>query len=332
MDTCGNAASRAWEMTFISLEPEGLTGTTGWSSKAGMAERSGPSRILSGWTRADRRRRMRSLPMMREIFMLQAQPGGVVRLKIQGPDSLPLENVTAELLKSKDSLLAKASISDKQGTVIFENIKPGDYFIKLSMIGFGAYLSPGFNITADRGYDAGSIIMKTERAGEMKAVVVSAKKPFIQKLNDRLVVNVESSIIGAGSSAMDILERAPGVSIDQNDVIGLRGRTGVIIMVDGKPTPMTGADLATYLRGLPSGAIERIDIITNPSSKYDAAGNSGIIDIRMKKDQRVGMNGSLTAGYGQGIYPKANAGVTFNYRNKKINVFDAFIECAIPCS
>ena len=92
-------------------------------------------------------------------------------------------------------------------------------------------------------------------------------------------------------------------------------------MIDGKPSPMTGADLANYLRGLPSSAIERIDIITNPSAKYDAAGNSGIIDIRMKKDQRFGVNGTFTAGYGQGVYPKANAGTTFNYRNKKINIF-----------
>jgi hypothetical protein len=84
---------------------------------------------------------------------------------------------------------------------------------------------------------------------------------------------------------------------------------------------MSGADLANYLRGLPSAAIERIDIITNPSAKYDAAGNSGIIDIRMKKDQRMGTNGTFTAGYGQGVYPKANAGTTFNYRNKKVNIF-----------
>ncbi|MGZ5192177.1 MAG: outer membrane beta-barrel protein, partial [Flavisolibacter sp.] len=89
----------------------------------------------------------------------------------------------------------------------------------------------------------------------------------------------------------------------------------------GKPTALSGADLGNYLRGLPSNVVERIDIITNPSAKYDAAGNSGIIDIRMKKDQRLGVNGTFTAGYGQGIYPKANTGATFNYRNKKVNVF-----------
>ncbi|HVF97404.1 MAG TPA: outer membrane beta-barrel family protein, partial [Flavisolibacter sp.] len=130
-----------------------------------------------------------------------------------------------------------------------------------------------------------------------------------------------NSAVNAGSTAFDVLERSPGVTIDQNDAIALRGRQGVIIMVDGKPSPMSGADLANYLRGLPVGAIDRIEIITNPSSKYDAAGNSGIIDIRMKKDQRLGYNGTLTAGYGQGVYPKANGGTTFNYRNKSLNFF-----------
>jgi outer membrane receptor protein involved in Fe transport len=155
----------------------------------------------------------------------------------------------------------------------------------------------------------------------MQNVTVSASKPFIQKLNDRIVVNVASSMVNAGSSAIEVLERSPGITIDQNDNISLRGRAGVVVMIDGKPTPMSGQDLANYLRSLPSSAIDRIDIITNPSAKYDAAGNSGIIDIRIKKDQRLGANGTVTAGYGQGVYSKTNAGTTFNYRNKKVNVF-----------
>ena len=166
-----------------------------------------------------------------------------------------------------------------------------------------------------------SLKLQTVSAGQMQSVTVTGKKPFIQKLNDRIVVNVDNTVVNVGSAAMDVLERSPGVTIDQNDVISLRGRQGVIIMIDGKPSPMSGADLANYLRSLPSNAIDRIDIITNPSAKYDAAGNSGIIDIHLKKDQRFGTNGSLTAGYGQGVYPKANAGFTFNYRNKKLNVF-----------
>ena len=133
----------------------------------------------------------------------------------------------------------------------------------------------------------------------LKEVTVTIQKPFIQKLSDRIVVNVENSIISAGSTALDVLQRSPGVTVSQDDVISLRGKSGVIIKIDGKPGPMTGADLANYLKGLPSSAMDRVDIIANPSAKYEAAGNSGIIDIHMKKDQRLGANGIFTTSYGR---------------------------------
>jgi outer membrane receptor protein involved in Fe transport len=245
---------------------------------------------------------------------------GKIALTIANEQKSPIESATVELLRSADSSLVKTALSDKAGIVEFENIAYGSYIIRVSSVGFATqYLHP-FNI------DQAAVTLPALRLAaktntQMQGVTVSAKKPFIQKLSDRIVVNVENSILNAGSSALEVLERSPGVTVDQNDAVSLRGKAGVIIMIDGKPTPMGGTDLANYLRGLPSNAIERIDIITNPSAKYDAAGNAGIIDIRMKKDQRMGSNGTLTAGYGQGIYPKANAGTTFNYRNKSVNIF-----------
>jgi iron complex outermembrane receptor protein len=231
----------------------------------------------------------------------------------------PAENATVELRNAKDSSLVKLAITDKAGTAEFDNIRFGSYIIKVTMVNFATQYSAVFALST--GQVQVNPITLQPVATQLGTVTVTSRKPFIQKLSDRIVVNVENSIVSAGSSAMDVLERSPGVNVDQNDNITLRGKSGVIIMVDGKPTPMTGADLANYLKGLPSSTIERIDIITNPSAKYDAAGNSGIIDIRMKKDQRLGVNGTFTTGYGQGVYPKANAGGTFNYRNKKINLF-----------
>ncbi|MES1220858.1 MAG: outer membrane beta-barrel family protein [Bacteroidota bacterium] len=232
-----------------------------------------------------------------------------------------LENGTVELLKTSDSSLVKIAITDKSGIAEFEKIHWGSYLLRVSLVNYAITYSAPFDLSAAQNVLQLPVLVLHTKSTQMGEVVVTSRKPFIQKLSDRIVVNVENSIVSAGSSAMDVLERSPGVAIDQNDVIGLRGKQGVTIMIDGKPSPMTGADLANFLRGLPSSAIERIDIITNPSAKYDAAGNAGIIDIRMKKDQRLGANGTLTAGYGQGIYPKANAGTTFNYRNKDINVF-----------
>ncbi|MDO9376831.1 MAG: TonB-dependent receptor [Ferruginibacter sp.] len=232
-----------------------------------------------------------------------------------------ISNATAELLKAKDSSLVKISLTDADGRIEFDNILLGTYLLRITGDNFATSLSAPVTLSSATPAVIIPPIILQPISKELSSVTVNARKPFIQKLSDRIVVNVENSIVSAGSSAMDVLERSPGVNVDQNDAISLRGKQGVIIMIDGKPTPMNGADLANYLRGLPSAAIERLEIITNPSAKYDAAGNSGIIDIRMKKDQRMGINGTLTAGYGQGVYPKANAGTTFNYRNKKINVF-----------
>ncbi len=251
----------------------------------------------------------------------QLQRVGKITLTVQTAQPTPLENATVQLLRARDSGLVKAAISDKAGLVLFEQLLLGEYRISISAVGFTTLITAPINITTQQPEQLIGPFQLSAAASSISEVTVTSRKPFIQKLTDRIVVNVENSIVSAGSSALDVLERSPGVTVDQNDAIGLRGRQGVIIMIDGKPTPMTGADLANYLRGLPANTIDRIDIITNPSAKYDAAGNSGIIDIRMKKDQRMGTNGTVTMGYGQGVYPKSNAGLTFNHRNKKINLF-----------
>jgi iron complex outermembrane recepter protein len=251
-----------------------------------------------------------------------AQTTGKLTASIVNEQSAALEGATVELITQKDSSLTKTALTDKAGTAVIEKLKPGAYLLKVSMAGYGTGYSSPFSIDENNTeINLQPLTLKLKPSSELQGVTVTSRKPFIQRLSDRIVVNVESSIISAGSSALDVLERSPGVTVDQNDAIALRGRQGVIIMVDGKPSPMSAADLANYLRGLPSSAIERIEIITNPSAKYDAAGNSGIIDIRMKKDQRLGTNGTFTAGYGQGVYPKANTGITFNHRNKKVNLF-----------
>ncbi len=246
---------------------------------------------------------------------------GNFSVAIKNESQSPIVNATVELLESKDSFLVKVAISNNNGIADFENIAFGNYLIKTTSVNYVPEYSALFELS---NFSVNTTIVSTilsAKSSNLKEVVVEGKKPFIQKLSDRIVVNVDNSIINAGSSAMEVLERSPGVNIDQNDVISLRGKQGVIIMIDGKPTAMSGSDLANYLKGLPSSAIDRLDIISNPSAKYDAAGSAGIIDIRMKKDQRLGANGTVTGGFGQGIYSRANGGATLNYRNKKVNLF-----------
>lgn len=272
---------------------------------------------------------------MKKIFSLTAvlllsvitwaQQGGKITLTIQDEKKQGIENATASLFKPGGKQLVKSTIADKNGLVVFENIPDGTYSIRLSAAGFADRFTDSIVINAvSNTADLSVIALERKASTDLKAVTVTAKKPFIQRMNDRIVVNVDNSVVNAGSSAFEVLERSPGVTIDPNDNIALKGRQGVIIMIDGKPSPMSGADLVNYLRGLPSNSIDRIEIITNPSSKYDAAGNSGIIDIRLKKDQRMGTNGTFNAGYGQGVYPKANAGISLNHRDKKFNLFGSY--------
>jgi len=256
------------------------------------------------------------------LSTLAQTPKGKVTITVTTEQKTALEGATVELLRSKDSGLVKTALTDKTGLAEFEPALSQTYLIRASNVGHQAQYSQPFTLSAEQAtLNLPALSLTAKAANQLAGVTVTAKKPFIQRLNDRIVVNVESSIVSAGSTALDVLESSPGVTVDQNDAISLRGRSGVIIMIDGKPSPMSGAELASYLRGLPSNAIERFEIITNPSAKYDAAGNSGIIDIRLKKDQRLGTNGTLTAGAGHGKLPKANAGITLNNRNKKTNFF-----------
>ncbi|MCR6719677.1 MAG: TonB-dependent receptor [Chitinophagaceae bacterium] len=212
---------------------------------------------------------------------LHAQDRGTIEVIIHNSSLQVLPSATVELLKATDSSLVKASVADAKGLAVFENIIFGNYLLRVTETNHQAYYTAvfDFNKTPYRLPD----IQMTAQSREMTGITVTARKPFIQKLSDRIVVNVESSILSTGSSAFEVLERSPGVNIDPNDIISLRGRSGVNVMIDGKITAMSGQDLVNYLRSLPSSAIDRIEIITNPSSKYDAAGNSGIIDIRLKK-------------------------------------------------
>lgn len=252
--------------------------------------------------------------------LCMAQTNGAITVKAGTTQQAAAENITVELLRA-DSSLVKAALTNTEGIAVFDNLPYGTYRIKATLVNHTPSYSTPVLVAADNPAVTLPAIVLAHASTELQGVTVSAKKPFVQRLTDRIVVNVENSIVNAGSTAMDVLERSPGVRVGQGDAISLAGKAGVIIMINGKIVPMSGEELGNYLRSLPSSSIERIDLITNPSSRYDAAGNAGIIDIRMKKDQRLGTNGTASAGYGQGRYPKANTGLTLNHRSKKLNIF-----------
>jgi iron complex outermembrane recepter protein len=241
-----------------------------------------------------------------------------ISVKIADENKKPVSSAFVSLYNSKDSSLVKINSTDEGGIVLFESVRQGNYYISVTHTSFKTYSSNFFSVAEDMKLPDIILVQKT---GELKEVTVNSQKPFIEKQIDKMVVNVENSIVSAGSSVMEVLEKSPGVVIDRNDNISLKGKQGVIIMINGKPSGLSGSDLANFLRAMPSGSVSKIEIITNPSAKYDAAGNAGIINIIMKKDQRLGTNGTITTNYGQGFYPRAGAGFTLNHRTKKLNLF-----------
>lgn len=156
---------------------------------------------------------------------------------------------------------------------------------------------------------------------QLKDVTVTGRKPLIETRLDRTIVNVDALISNAGTSALDVLEKSPGVLVDQDGNISLMGKSGVTIFIDDKPTYLSGNDLAAYLRSLPSGTLEAIELMPIPPAKYDAAGNAGVINIRTKKLKRRGFNGNISTAYQQGVYPRSFNSLNLNIRNNNFNYF-----------
>ncbi|MBL1222938.1 TonB-dependent receptor [Chryseobacterium sp. L7] len=224
------------------------------------------------------------------------------------------EQMEINLFDSGNALV-KTEIAEQNGKFTFNDLKEGNYKLKISRNGTEVYQSENIQIAENKTLSPIDLNVKS-----IEGVTITKTKPYIERQDGKMILNVENSIASTGNSAFEVLEKAPGVNVDSNDNISLRGKGNLLVQIDGKNTPMTGADLAAYLRGIPSSTVEKIEFITNPSSKYDAAGTS-IINIRLKKDQRKGTNGSVSTSLGTGKFIKNNNSFSINHRNKKVNVF-----------
>ncbi|HKC34714.1 MAG TPA: outer membrane beta-barrel family protein [Chitinophagaceae bacterium] len=255
-------------------------------------------------------------------FSSQAQKTtGKVSGHVIDGNTKTIEAATITLLKAKDSSVAKISAANKEGNFLFENVGEGKYFVSITAVGHTKGFSDVFEITPSNTNVTLKTIELIPVAKNLAGVTVSAKKPLIEQKIDRTIVNVEASVTNVGTSALEVLEKSPGVSIDKDGNISLKGKQGVQIYIDGRPTYLSGTDLANYLRNLSSSQLDQIEIMTNPPAKYDAAGNAGVINIKTKKTKQFGYSGSLSSTWSQGRYPKVGESFNFNYRKNKINLF-----------
>lgn len=240
-------------------------------------------------------------------------------------NELPVPFANVLLINASDSVLIGGSTTDESGIFIIEFNKTGTYYVKFTGIGYAPWTSAVFELTTTnpkKNIGTQTVLEDVKQLGEL---TIKGQKPLFQQEIDRTVVNVESSVLSKGSSALQVLERSPGVYVDRrNNNIALNGKSSVMVMLNGKLMRLPMAQLTAMLNSMNADDIEKIELITTPPAKYDADGSAGMINIILKKREDVGTtgSGSITAGYG---YKEKGAGsISFAHNTGKINAYGSY--------
>jgi hypothetical protein len=232
----------------------------------------------------------------------------------------PVAGASVAIRRQADSSVIKYTVSDAKGKFAFADVAGGRYFLYVSHIGYTPVSSPVFDLKSGSSTDLPPFRL-VRSAGAMTAVTVNGRRPPVEVRADKTILNVEGTINAVGQNALDLLRKSPGVMVDKDDNISLSGKSVSKIYIDGRQVPLSGTDLSDYLKTLQSSEVESIELINNPSARYDAEGNAGIINIRLKKNRSFGSNGSFTAGYYVGTHSNYNGGLSFNHRDARVNWF-----------
>lgn len=228
---------------------------------------------------------------------------------------------SGSVAKNSDTATVKVAFTDKSGQFTFDNIAIGKYTLTVTHIGYANWYSPPLEITAAKPSLSLNYISLQSSDVSLSLVTVVGKRPLIENKIDKTVVNVDASTTNGGLTALEVLEKSPGVMVDNDGNVSLKGKQGVIIMIDGKPTYLSTQDLANYLRNMPANQLDQIEIMSQPPAKYDASGNSGVINLITKKNKNNGFNASITACAIVAIYFKSPNSMTFNWRQGKFNIY-----------
>lgn len=266
------------------------------------------------------------IPILSVLLMLfqavngQSGPGSI-RGYVSNPDNEPAAYSTAVLM-NKDSVNMTGMLIGEDGRFTFDRLSPGTYLVKVSSVEFNPYYSSLITLSGSDAVDLGTIALSLKLT-DLDEVVIKGEKAMVEIHADKMVFNVSASANATGNNAMELLAKAPGVRIDMDNNIILQGKSGVQIYINGRPSRLSGNDLSNMLEGMQSDNIESIELITNPSSKYDAEGTGGIINIVLKKNVSTGFNGTLTGNFSQGTKRRTDAGASLNYSGEKLNIFSS---------
>ena len=234
--------------------------------------------------------------------------------------SKPVSYATATLLKSADNSPVRSALTTDSGTFVITGVPAGSYLLKITSIGYQNWLSMPFKDRKDFG-----IIVMRENNRQLGEVVIKAGRPLFQQRPDGTVVNVGNSILSKGSTALEVLERSPGVIIDhRNNGIALNGKSGVTMMINGKLMRIPEDQLVTLLNGMSADNITRIELLNTPGAGYDAEGSAGIINIILKKNRLTGTNGSFSLTGGTGYGDKEAAALSLNHNDGNTNIYGSY--------
>lgn len=251
------------------------------------------------------------------LYAFPGKQGTEIRGTVKLQDNNPGAFASVVLLHAADTSFAGGTVAGENGSFLLTAETIGSYFVRVSMLGYETLLNGPFTITTSTPVlELPEIVLKNQQM-ELGEVEVAAILPVFVQKPDMLVMNVEGSALRTTGSLYDLLKRTPGVVIDQNGSISLRGKQGVVIMIDGKQTYLSGDQLNAMLKNMPAESVSRVEVISNPSAKYDAQGVGGIINIVTKRNKNSGFNGSVNAGIGYGYIAKYKAGLRMDYGGEK---------------
>ncbi len=220
-------------------------------------------------------------------------------------------------LIENDSTVVNSTISTSTGNFKISNIKPGIYKLRIDYIKHETYTTEPFTLLSNESKVIPNILLNPS-INKLDEVVVSHKKALIEVKADKLIFNVSSSPSASGTNGLDLLKKSPGVSLDLDNNIAILGKNNVQVYLNGIQSRLSGNDLTTFLQSLTSDIIDSIEIISNPSAKYDAEGTGGIINIRLKKNVSTGFNGSETSSFTKGLEYKYSNNLSLNFGSKTI--------------
>lgn len=245
--------------------------------------------------------------------------GGELQGIIVDETNTPVEFVNIILHKYNDSNYLNGSLTAADGSFKIGEINDGNYYLEIIFLGFSTDTIKNLLMEKNENKNLGNIILK-KSSNIIDGVEIVANRPLIERKADRIVYNVENSVKSSGENVMDLLRSVPGVTVSGTDQIRINGKSEIQVMINGKIEQLTGDQLANLLKSIQSNNVKKIEVVSNPSAKYDASAKGGILDIQLKTNLKTGVNGSIYANYRQGKYANGETGFNLNLNYKKLTL------------